>query len=44
MFIAIIFFLDGSSKEHTFNNYPDEYDFEMAGYNWDDILSFEVHF
>ena len=44
MYLAIIFFKDGSHKEHKFNSYPTDIDFELAGYNYDNISCYEVHF
>ena len=44
MYLAFIYFKDGSSKEYKFNNYPTGADFEIAGFNWDNILSYEVHY
>mgnify|MGYP003329421091 CR=1 len=44
MFLTIIFFKNGTVSEHKFNSYPTAIDFECAGYNLDNIASYEVHF
>ena len=44
MYIAIIYFYNGTTKEHKFNKYPNDLDFKSAGFNMDEIGSYEVHF